>query len=92
MCLSQFQRNKYTKYDDALLKAIKEKEPLDEEVKDADDEDGRGHTLFRLLQLLLLVGCIVALVVSYVNWHSIPWAIGHSVLGWFYILYFAIRY
>ena len=41
---------------------------------------------------LLLFGMMLATVVSYVNWHSIGWAILHGVLNWGYILYYIIRY
>jgi len=31
-------------------------------------------------------------VLSYVKWKSIGWAILHGCLGWVYIIYYAIRY
>lgn len=37
-------------------------------------------------------GCALALVISYVNWHSILWALFHGVLSWFYVIYYAIVY
>ncbi|EOL43299.1 hypothetical protein I580_00684 [Enterococcus caccae ATCC BAA-1240] len=37
-------------------------------------------------------GCALALVISYVNWHSIIWAIFHGVLSWFYVIYYVIVY
>ena len=37
-------------------------------------------------------GSALAMVISYVNWHSIFWAIVHGVLGWVYVIYYAIRY
>ncbi|MGX7148622.1 hypothetical protein [Enterococcus ureasiticus] len=37
-------------------------------------------------------GCVLALVISYVNWHSILWAVFHGALGWFYVIYYAIVY
>ena len=39
---------------------------------------------------LLMLGVILATVVSYVNWRSIGWAIFHGLLNWGYILYFII--
>ena len=30
------------------------------------------------------------MVVSYTNWHSLPWAIFHGILGWIYVIYYAI--
>lgn len=36
------------------------------------------------------LGCALAIVISYVKWHSIIWAIVHGCFGWFYIIYFII--
>lgn len=41
---------------------------------------------------MILFGIMLATVVSYVNWHSIGWAILHGILNWGYILYYIIRY
>lgn len=41
---------------------------------------------------VLLWGMALATVVSYVNWHSICWAILHGLFNWGYILYYIIRY
>lgn len=37
-------------------------------------------------------GSALAMVISYVNWHSIFWAAIHGLMGWFYVVYYAIRY
>ncbi len=37
-------------------------------------------------------GCALAMVVSYVNWHSIGWAIFHGLMSWGYIIYYVIKY
>ena len=38
-------------------------------------------------------GGIIAGLLSYAKWHSIVLAIVHgAVLGWIYVIYFAIRY
>ena len=37
-------------------------------------------------------GSALAMVVSYVNWHSIFWAIIHGLMSWVYIVYYIIRY
>ena len=34
-------------------------------------------------------GSALAMIVSYANWHSIPWAIIHGLFGWLYVIYFA---
>ncbi len=35
-------------------------------------------------------GSALAMVISYVNWHSILWAIFHGLLSWVYVIYFII--
>ena len=37
-------------------------------------------------------GSCLAMVVSFVTWQSIPWAILHGIFGWFYIIYYLIKY
>ncbi len=37
-------------------------------------------------------GVALAMVISYVNWHSIGWAILHGALNWFYVIYFVLKY
>ena len=37
-------------------------------------------------------GSALAMVISYTAWKSIGWAILHGVLGWFYVIYYAIKY
>jgi len=38
------------------------------------------------------LGCALAVVISYTNWHHIGWAILHGLFGWLYVLYYAINY
>ena len=38
------------------------------------------------------MGVVLAMIISYVNWHSIGWAILHGLLNWGYVLYYIIRY
>lgn len=38
------------------------------------------------------LGEIIAVVLSYSINHSIGWAILHGIFGWFYVIYFAIKY
>ena len=40
----------------------------------------------------LSFGSALAIVISYVQWKSIGWAIFHGLLGWAYVIYYAIRY
>ena len=37
-------------------------------------------------------GSCLAMVISYVTWNSIGWAILHGLLGWIYVVYFVIKY
>lgn len=37
-------------------------------------------------------GSCLAMVISYVNWHSVGWAIFHGLLSWVYVIYYLIRY
>ena len=38
------------------------------------------------------LGAVLAVVISYVKWHSIGWAILHGILGWIYVIYYLIKY
>ena len=38
------------------------------------------------------MGAVLAMIISYVNWRSIGWAILHGLLNWGYVLYCIIRY
>lgn len=37
-------------------------------------------------------GAVLAIVISYVKWHSIGWAILHGLLNWIYVIYYALKY
>ncbi|MBE6687144.1 MAG: hypothetical protein E7591_07950 [Ruminococcaceae bacterium] len=37
-------------------------------------------------------GSALAIVISYVHWHSIGWAIFHGLMSWGYVIYYLIRY
>jgi len=37
-------------------------------------------------------GAALAMVISYVHWHSIGWAIVHGLLGWVYVIYYYFKY
>ncbi len=37
-------------------------------------------------------GTALAMVISYVNWHSVLWAAFHGLLGWFYVIYYVLFY
>lgn len=37
-------------------------------------------------------GSCLAMVISYVSWRSVGWAIFHGLLSWIYVIYFILRY
>ena len=37
-------------------------------------------------------GSALAMVISYVTWKSVGWAILHGVFGWGYVIYYLIKY
>lgn len=37
-------------------------------------------------------GTIVAMFISWLKWHSIPWMIVHGFLSWIYVIYYFIKY
>jgi transcriptional regulator with XRE-family HTH domain len=37
-------------------------------------------------------GAVLAIVISYVKWRSIGWAILHGILNWGYVIYYIIKY
>jgi len=37
-------------------------------------------------------GSVLAMVISYVQWHSIGWAIFHGLMSWGYVIYYLIKY
>lgn len=38
------------------------------------------------------LGVVLAVVISYVKWQSIGWAILHGFLNWIYVIYYIIKY
>ena len=38
------------------------------------------------------LGAVLAVVISYVKWGHIGWAILHGMLNWIYVIYYIIRY
>ena len=37
-------------------------------------------------------GVALAMIISYVKWQSIGWAIFHGLLNWIYVIYYIINY
>ena len=40
----------------------------------------------------LTVGAALAMIISYVKWQSIGWALLHGLLNWIYVIYYIIKY
>ena len=40
----------------------------------------------------LSFGAALAMIISYVKWQSIGWAILHGVLNWMYVIYYIVKY
>jgi len=38
------------------------------------------------------IGSVLAAIISWTTWKSFWWALLHGILGWFYIIYWAIKY
>ncbi len=52
----------------------------------------KNVTYKKIIKKGLNFGQALAIAVSYMNWHSLLWAIIHGWLGWLYIIYYVIRY
>lgn len=40
----------------------------------------------------LSFGTALAMVISYVTWRSIGWAVVHGLMSWVYVIYYALKY
>ncbi|MCR5596143.1 MAG: hypothetical protein K6G12_09860 [Lachnospiraceae bacterium] len=58
------------------------------------DEEKRveKHYVKETAKTGITFGSAMAMVISYVNWHSIGWAIIHGMFGWAYVIYYVIKY
>ena len=52
----------------------------------------RKETALKVSRDGITFGSALAMIISYVQWHSIGWAILHGVLGWAYVIYYVIKY
>lgn len=55
-------------------------------------EGDRKTTITKTVKTGISFGSALAMVISYVHWHSIGWAILHGLLSWAYVIYHALRY
>ena len=78
--------NSSEKPDDEQYKMLLYKvEQVEREVKMKNDVKENIRTGISL-------GSALAMIISYVNWHSIGWAIVHGLLSWGYVIYYLIKY
>ena len=56
------------------------------------NDDVCDHSLedIGMIGRMIGLGNILAAIISWVTWHSIPWAIVHGLCSYFYILYWAL--
>ena len=52
----------------------------------------KNSTVEKSVKAGISFGSALAMVISYANWHSIPWAIFHGLISWVYVIYYAIKY
>lgn len=38
------------------------------------------------------IGTVIAVILSYMKWHSIGWAIVAGLFGWGYVIYYLLTY
>lgn len=53
-------------------------------------DDNKTTVVQKTVKSGVTFGSVLAMVISYTNWHSIAWAIIHGLLGWIYVVYFAL--
>ena len=54
--------------------------------------DGSRKIVKRSVEKGIAFGSALAMVISFVTWKSIGWAIVHGALGWVYVVYYFIKY
>jgi len=64
-----------------------------DETENVESENKKKKvTISNFDRTIIDLGIALAAVISYTNWHSIPWAMLHGFLNWIYVIYYAIRY
>lgn len=54
--------------------------------------DGSKKIVKRSVEKGISFGSVLAMVISFVTWKSVGWAIIHGLLGWVYVVYYIIKY
>ena len=54
--------------------------------------DGSKKIVKRTVEKGVSFGSALAMVISFVTWKSVFWAIIHGLFGWVYVVYYLIKY
>ena len=55
-------------------------------------ENNRIEVIQKSVKSGITFGSALAMVISYVNWQSVGWAIIHGLMSWVYVIYYMLRY
>ncbi|MCQ2573344.1 MAG: hypothetical protein MJ182_05575 [Treponema sp.] len=55
-------------------------------------KDGSTKIIRRTVQEGISFGTALAMIISFVTWKSVGWAILHGLFGWAYVIYYVIKY
>lgn len=53
-----------------------------------DEQDRKRSVVQKTVWKGVSFGSVLAMVISYCNWHSVGWAIFHGLLSWVYVIYY----
>ena len=56
------------------------------------EDNNRTTIIEKTVKSGVSFGSVLAMVISYTNWHSVGWAIIHGLMSWIYVIYYIIRY
>jgi len=69
---------------------------MEEQVEEIIEADGSKKVIKKTVNKGVKegigFGSALAMVISFVTWKSVGWAILHGLLGWIYVIYYVIRY
>ncbi len=63
-----------------------------QENRKEDSMENRKEIITKNVKSGITFGSALAMVISYVNWHSVGWAILHGLMSWAYVIYYIIVY
>ena len=62
---------------------------LEHRVQDAENKRAAKNSS---VNVGVTFGSALAMIISYMTWKSVGWAILHGVFGWGYVIYYLIKY